>query len=190
MPLSHFSKVFAVTDAKVAKVTADNAGSATTYATSVDVPGVKTVEISGTIDGKELRGDNVLLDKDAVLREVSASVEHAKLSLDALAVFLGGSVVDAGTTPSQTSTYDIVGGSTAPSKPVPFRLEGLSVSADTIGGAVKFTLHKCVLDSMPDMGLAEEDYRTSSFDIQAMPVNGTGNKWLSIVFQETATALT
>jgi hypothetical protein len=124
-----------------------------------------------------------------VLKNVSATDEHAKLSLDALAVFLGGAVVDAGTTPNQTATYDLVGGSTAPSKPTPFRLEGLSVSADTIGGAVKFTLHKCILDSLPEMGLAEEDYQTSSFDVATSPLLATGNKWMSVVLQETATAL-
>lgn len=190
MPLSHFSKVFAVTDAKVAKMLTDVSGGSATYSASIDVPGVKTVEISGTVESKELRGDNALLDKDSVLTEVAASVEHAKLSLDVLAVMLGGAVVDSGTTPAQLATWDLVGGSTAPSKPVPFRLEGLSVSADTIGGAVKFSLHKCILDSFPDMGLEEEDYKTSNFDVQCAPLLATGNKWLSIVFQETATALT
>lgn len=189
MPLSHFSKVFAVVDAKVAKLTADPSGGTPTYATSVDVPGIKTVGITGAIESKELRGDNALLDKDAIISNVAASVEHAKLSLDALAVFLGGSVVDAGTTPNQTATWDLVGGSTAPSKPQPFRIEALSATADTIGGAVKFTLHKCLLDSLPEMGLEEEDYRTSSFDVATTPLNGTGNKWLSVVLQETATAL-
>lgn len=190
MPLSHFSKVFAAQDAKVAKMLTDVSGGAATYSTSVDVPGIKSVEISGSIENKTLRGDNALLDQDSIITEVTASVEHAKLSLDALAVFLGGAVVDSGTTPAQLATWDLVGGATAPSKPQPFRLEALSVSADSIGGAVKFTLHKCTLGSFPDMGLAEEDYRTSSFDVNTSPLLATGNKWLSVVLQETAAALT
>lgn len=188
MPISHFTKVFAVTDAKVSKMTADPAGGTPTYATSIDVPGIKSVEISGDIDSKELRGDNALLDKDAVITNVSASVEHAKLSLDFLAATMGGAVVDAGVTPNQTATWDLVGGAT-PSKPVPFRLEARSASSDVIGGAVLFTLHKAILDSFPDMGLAEEDYRTSSFDVGTMPLLGTGNKWLSVVHHETAPTL-
>lgn len=190
MPISHFSKVFAVQDAKVAKMLTDVSGGSATYATSVDVPGIKTVTISGSIESKTLRGDNALLDRDAVISEVSASVEHAKLSLDVLAVMLGGSVVDSGTTPNMVGTYSIVGGSTAPSKPAYFRLEAVSVSADTVGGNVKFALPKAILDSMPDMGLAEEDYQTSSFDVQTMPLLATGNKWLDIVFSETAAVLT
>jgi hypothetical protein len=186
MPLSHFSKVFAVSDAKVAKMLTDVSGGAATYSTSIDVPGIKSVEISGDIESKELRGDNALMDRDAVISNVSATVEHAKLSLDMLSAMLGGTVTDAGTTPNQTSVWDL----TATSKPVPFRLEAVSASSDSIGGQVRFTLHKAILDSFPDMGLAEEDYRTSSFDVGCMPLLATGRKWMSIEFQETAVALT
>lgn len=186
MPLSHVTKVFAVTDCKLYKVTADPAGGSTTYGPAIDVPGIKSIEISGDVESKQLRGDNSLLDSDTVLTNVSAKIEHAKLSLDALAMMLGQTVTDTGTTPNQVAGLDIIGGGFAgQTKFAPFKLTGVSASADPVGGNVLFTLHKAVLASFPDMGLAEEDYQTISADLNAMPLLSTG-KWLSVAINETA----
>ena len=185
MALSHITKVFAVTDAKMAKLTADPAGGTATYATSIDLPGIKSIKITGDIENKKLRGDNTLLDSDSVLTNVSAEVEHAKLSLDALAAMFGATVTDSGTTPNQKSLMDLVAGM----KPQPFKLSGVSASADTIGGNVLLELHKCILTEFPEFGLAEEDYQTVSFKCDAMPLLATGNKWLSVTLSETAATI-
>lgn len=181
MPLTHVTKIFAVTDAKIAKLTADPAGGSPTYATAVDVPGIKSIKIEGDIDVKELRGDNQLLDKDAVIKNLKATIGHAKLSFDALGAMLSAAAVDAGTTPNQTVTWDLLGSSTRNY----FSVSGVSLSSDVIGGNVSLKLHKCVLSSMPDLGFEEEDYQLSSFEVEAMPLLAN-NKWLSAVLNETA----
>lgn len=186
MPISHFTKVFAVTDAKVAKLTADPSGGSATYAASIDIPGIKSIKISGDVENKKLRGDNALLDSDSVITNVTAEVEQAKMSLDEVAMFMGMTVVDSGTTPNQVANMDLTGGG----KPAPFKLSGVSATADVIGGNVSIILHKCVLSSFPEFGLAEEDYQTVSFKADAMPLLATGNKWLSIAHNETALVLT
>jgi hypothetical protein len=184
--VTHFSKVFAVTDSKIAKLTADPSGGSATYATSIDVPGIKSIKISGDIETKQLRGDNTLLDQDAVVSNITAEVEHAKLSLDAVAMMLASTVVDSGTTPNQIANLDILGGGVAnTAKPAPFRLTGISASADPVAGNVLLTLHKCVLSSFPEFGLAEEDYQTLSFKVATMPLLANG-KWLSVAINETA----
>lgn len=183
MPLSHVTKVFAVTDCKVRALTADPAGGSPTYGAAVDVPGIKSVAITGTVETKRLRGDNRLLDADSVLTEVNVSIEYAKLSLDFLAVLLGGTVADSGTTPNQLSAWDL----TDESKPAPFLLEGVSATADTIGGNVGMCLWKVVLSSFPELGLAEEDYRTHSMEGAAMPLLSNG-KWFTPTLYETAAA--
>lgn len=186
MPLIHFTKWFAVSDAKISLVTADVSGSATTYGTSIDVPGVKGIELSGDMEVKELRGDNTLLDKDAVLKNLNIKVEHAKLSFDLLPM-VGMTVADSGVTPNQKVTASLVAGA----RPKPFKFEAATPTGgvDILGGDGHLVLYKCIAGSFPDFGHAEEDYQTVSFEAESMPTLGTGLKWLDIVLNETASAI-
>lgn len=185
MPISHVSKVFAVKDAKVEKLLTDPAGGTPTYAAAVDVPGIKAVTISGDVSSVELRGDNTKLDGDSTLAGVTVEFEYAKLSLDALNVFLGSTITDAGVAPNQTAMLGL-----RPTDQLNyFRFRAVSAAADTIGGDVLFTLHKVKLDSFPDLGLAEEDYQTFSVSGFAVPILGTGQAWLDVTLRETTAAL-
>lgn len=187
MALSHITKVFATEDAKIAKLTADPTGGSATYATALDVPGIQSIAISGDIDGKELRGDNALLDKFSKLTNISVEVAYAKLSLDVLPVILGGAVTDSGTTPNQVATYELLGSSTFNY----FKLEAKTPAggADTLTGDVHFVLPKLMLSEFPEIGTEEEDYKTISFTADAIPLAATG-RWLAIVANETAAAIT
>jgi hypothetical protein len=187
MPISHFSKLFAVEDAKIAQMTADPSGGSATYGSLIDVPGIKEVQVSGTVESKELRGDNALLDARSVFKSLSITVSHAKMSLDVLPVLLGGTTADSGTTPNMKATFDLLGADT----PNYFKFEAKTPAdgADTIGGDVHITLHKCVVSGLPDIGFAEEDYRTVGFSAVCSPLLATANKWLTIVFNETAAAI-
>jgi hypothetical protein len=189
MPVQHFTKWFAVEDAKMALVTADAAGGATTYATAIDVPGIKAVKLTGNVEVKALRGDNQLLDKDSVLLDLQIAVEHAKVHLDLLPAF-GFTVADSGTTPNQIATASLVGG--APQRPKPFKFSAKTPTGgvDLIGGDGAMIFYKCVASQFPEMGFAEEDYQTVSFEAESMPCLGTGFKWLDILVRETQAALT
>jgi hypothetical protein len=180
------TKLYAVEDAKIAPLLADPEGGAPSYGAGIDVPGIKSMEISGDVEVKELRGDNRLLDSDSSLTNVTVAFPHAKLSLDVLAALLGGDVTDAGTTPAQSTTWDLDSGA----KPLPFKLVGKTPAggSDQIGGDVHFTLWKCVLSSFPGLGLAEEDYRTIENEARAVPLISTG-KWISVTINETALAI-
>lgn len=185
MAISHITKVYGVVDARISKLTADPSGGSPTYAASLDVPGIKTVQISGDIDVKELRGDNQLLDINSVMTNIQAQITHGKLSLDVLAVMFNSSVVDTGTTPNQVATLDILGNAT----PQYFRLEAKTPTggADTSTGDVHFTLWKCICTSFPEIGHDEEDYRIGSFNVRATPLL-SNNKWITPVLNETAVA--
>lgn len=186
MPISRVTKLYAVADAKIAPLTADPADGTPTYGALIDVPGIKSVEISGDVEVKELRGDNGLLDSDSSISNVTVSFPHAKLSMDVLMAILGGDVTDAGTTPAQTSTWELGQGA----KPLPFKLEAATPTggADIVTGDVHFTLHKCILSSFPGLGLAEEDYRTIETEARAVPLVSTG-KWITVRINETAAAI-
>lgn len=186
MPLSPVTKLYAVEDCKISKITADPAGGTTTYGTAIDVPGIKEVGIGGDISSVELRGDNTLLDSNSTFTKGTVSISHAKLSTAVLAVILGGTVTDSGTTPNQTSSY--VRSNTESLNYFKIEAKTPAGGADAVTGDVHFILHKCILTSFPDIGLAEEDYKIVSFEATAMPLISNGD-WIEIVNNETAVAI-
>ncbi|MFD6294517.1 phage tail protein [Streptomyces sp. NPDC060235] len=187
MPLQRFTRVYGIKDAKIAPLTTDPAAGSPTYGALIDVPGIKTFEISGDVEVKSLRGDNTKLATNSAITNIQVSVTHAKMSLDVLAAIIGGTVTDSGTTPAQKTGWDLTGANaTMP----PFKLEGVTPpnGVDIVGGDMHVVLHKLTLASFPDLGFAEEDYRIASFTANADPLLSS-DKWLSIVLNETAAAI-
>jgi hypothetical protein len=172
MPVTHISKVFAAKDAKFWPLTADVSGSPT-YGTGIDVPGLKTVTITGDVNSVELRGDNGLLDVASSLSNIGVALEFAKQSVDLLAAWFSAAVVDSGTDPNGIATWTLLGTST-------LNYVGLTanaVGADPITGDVLFSVYKMLLSSFPEMGLAEEDYKTQSVEFVATPTI-SNSKWI------------
>ncbi|MGA5506825.1 phage tail protein [Streptomyces umbrinus] len=187
MPISRVTKLYSVQDAKIAPLTADPAGGAATYGALIDVPGIQEMAISGDVEVKTLRGDNVKLASNSAITNIQVAVTHAKLSLDVLAAILGGTVTDSGTGAAEVSTWDLTGtNATLP----PFKLEGVTPpdGVDIVGGDLHWILHKLKLSSFPDVGFANEDFRVVSFTADADPLLANG-KWISAVLNETAAAI-
>jgi hypothetical protein len=187
MPISRVTKVYAIQDAKIAPLTADPAAGSPTYGALIDVPGIKTFEISGDVEVKTLRGDNTKLATNSTITNIQVAITHAKLSLDVLVAILGGTVTDSGTTPAQKSVWGLTGANaTMP----PFKLEGVTPpnGVDIVGGDMHVVMHKLSLSAFPDLGFAEEDYRIASFTADADPLL-SNNKWIDIVLNETAAAI-
>lgn len=182
MALTRKTAVFAVTDAKISPMVSDEEGGTTTYGTSIDVPGIKSVTITGSIESKVLRGDNRKLASLSVLTDVNVSIEHAKFSFDVMAALLGGVVAETGTTPAQSLSWDLTADD---AELLPFKLEAVSASSDVIGGNFGLVLHKVVASSFPEFGMAEEDFRTYSWEGAADPLLSNG-KWVTPTLYETA----
>src|SRR5436305_7485969 len=107
--LSHVTKVYATKHARVTPMTADPASGTATYGTSIRVPGVKTVVLTGAVSNKELHGDHQLLDVDSFLQSLSVKFSHAKENMDMRAAIVGGTVTDSGTTPNQIARWRLLG---------------------------------------------------------------------------------
>lgn len=186
MALSHVTKVFAVKEMKISKLLTDPTGAPpATYGASVPLTGSQKMTITGAINTKYLRGDNMLLDSDTVWDSLTATVDYAKLSLDAMAVFYSTLVVDSGVTPNQLATLAMKNTDVLQY----FKVEGRSASADPIAGDVLFSLWKCKLSSFPTIGLMEEDYQRSALSITIVP-RLADNNWITAVLRETAVVLT
>lgn len=187
MPLSHTTKRFAVDDAKVSKITADPAGGTTTYATAIDVPGIKSVDLSVDVTTKQLRGDNKLLDADSVLAQATGTFNYAKNNMDMHAVLLGATVSDTGTTPNQIAKLSLLGAS----RPGLFKFEARTPvsGVDVVGGDDHLVLYKCIISGFGGFGFAEEDYDTFSVPFIAF-ARLSDDKWIDDVLNETAAAIT
>lgn len=186
MPISRVTKLYAVEDAKIFPLLSDPAGGSPSYGAGIDVPGIKSMEISGDVEVKELRGDNGLLDSDAAISNITVSYPHAKLSLDVLVALMDSTVTDSGTTPAQKTKWSLKQGA----KPLPYKIVGKTPTSggDLIGGDVHFSLLKCVMSSFPGLGLAEEDYRTIDNEARCLPLISTGD-WIDVEINETAIAI-
>jgi len=186
MPLVHFSKQFAVADAKIKKITADPAGGTTTFATAIDIPGIKSVDLTGTVNIKRLRGDNTLLDVNSVLESLSVKYNYAKEQLDARAVYVGGTVSDSGTTPNMVAKWALDNAGV----PGYFQFEAKTPTngVDFVGGDAHLLLYRCMVSNFPGLGFAEEDYKLFEVEADAMPRLSDG-KWIDLLFNETAVAI-
>lgn len=185
MALSRVTKLFAVKDAKVSKLTSDPDGGSTVYATAVDVPGIRSCSISGDMETKELRGDQVVLDSDTVLNNITVDFEYAKLSLDCLKVWIGGNVADGGSGSVETVTYSLLGTDTLfPT----WKFEAQVVSTDNPGGDFHMVLYRCKLADFPEVGTNLDDYETFTVSGSASP-RLSDDKWIDLVINETETAI-
>lgn len=167
------TKVFAAKDCKLWPLTADPSGGSPTYGTGVDVPGLKTVAITGDVNTVELRGDNTRLDSSSSMTGITVAVEFAKLSLDVLSAIFNVATAATGTDPNSAATWTLLGTSG-------FSYVGMTaqaIGADPIGGDVIFSVYKMIPSSFPEMGLAEEDYKTSTVEFAASPLLSNG-KWV------------
>jgi hypothetical protein len=173
MPQTTVTKSFGAKDCKMWPLTADPSGGSPTYGTGIDVPGIKTVTIGGDVNTVELRGDNGLMDVASSMSNVTVGLEFAKNSLDLLAAWFSAAVVATGTDPNSSATWTLLGSTTL----AYVGMTAVAVGADPIGGDTTFSVYKMMLSGFPEMGLAEEDYKTSSVEFNAAPLTSNG-KWI------------
>lgn len=93
MAITHTSILYDVNDFKVTPMTADTGG-APTYGTAVDVPGIQAVTFDPNLLMSELRGDAQIIAKRGSIDRFKMSAQYGRLSLDAIAVVMGGTTTD------------------------------------------------------------------------------------------------
>ena len=188
MTIKKVTKVYGVDDFKLFPITQDD-DSAFTCGTAIDGVGVKQVSITFEADEKDLTGDEMTLDTIAKVKSITVSTEIAKLNLDAMALFTGGTVTDATT----SSTLSI--GSNASGNQKYFQAQFQIKTTDNEGGDLHYIVYKAKATSTPING-TEDDYATFTIDCKGVFTThkfGTGTaaeqKLVDIKINETITAL-
>jgi len=174
--------VYGVTDCKIAQLV-DDSGSTPTYDDAIDVPGIQEFEVSFNVESKELTGDDVVLDRRTAVKSISVDVTHAKISLEALEVLLGGTLTTSGTSPSRVHMYR-QGSSTPPY----FKLSAQVTQVDEEGADLHFVLWKAKITDF-SMGATGDDYKTVSFTAEAIPCAGNTDYFYDLIEHETAQSL-
>lgn len=177
MPLAKESVILGIDDAKMFPLTTDDS-TELAYGAAVDIPGVTSLKLSPKFVEKELRGDESILDQYSKLDYIDWSFENSVMSLDALAILLGGAVTASGVTPNRSQTYKL----NKSHKPGYFKIEGKSDYADV--GDAHAVLYKCKANKV-DYSFVGEDYAKVSAAGKAIPTKYNGDI-KDIVFNETA----
>lgn len=182
MPFPTQTKILGIKDAKLSKLTNDDS-TTLGYATSIDAPGIQTIKVTPKYVTKELKGDEQILDEYSRVESVEWSFDNSIVSLDVLALLMGGTSATSGVTPSQKSNFSVGANNTAPY----FKLMGQSVYTDVVAGSVNVTFWKCKAQKC-DYELKGEDYAIVSASGIAIPTVKDG-KIHDIDINETAVAL-
>lgn len=183
MPLSHTTRLFAVTDAKISKMLTDPPAGTPTYGPSVDVPGIKSIPVDFDFVTADLTGDNRRLDQESVVMGAKIGINFAKLQLDLLAMMLGGTVTDSGVTPAQVATYSRLGTGTLGY----WKIEATPSGGDVGIGDVHLVFHKCKLLDWK-LGLVEGNYQMMNGQASAFYTTST-DKLFDIIENETPVAI-
>lgn len=160
---------------------APSTGATVFMTTGYPLTGAKGLVYTPQMKTVDLRGDNTFLDTDSVLQSISFELTMAKINFDVIALMLGGTVTDSGTTPNQQTSWSL------PDSPTfnYFRLEARCKSADPPAGDIHIILNKVKAADAPLVGFVEEDYDYPKLKLKPVPPNGT-TPWLQIVMNETA----
>lgn len=189
MALTHNTPVFSIDQAKVYAMLTDPSGGSATYGTGVAAPGIRSVAIDPDVLFKELFGDNIVLGVAAKTRKIAAKVGYAKLDLDVLPIITGGGTVDAGLTPNQTSTFTLADSAIPTYFKLEFRMLNVEIPGPAAGGSLNVVLPKCKITNWGAPGGIMEDFQLQEFDLAAIRTAATGNKLITVTYNETAAAL-
>lgn len=181
MPLAKESVILGIDDAKMFPLTTDDS-TELAYGAAVDIPGVTSLKVTPSFIEKELRGDESILDQYSKLDFIDWAFENSILSLDALAILIGGTVTPSGETPNQTQTYKL----NKSHKPGYFKLEGKSDYTDV--GDAHVVLYKCKANKV-EYSFVGEDYAKVSAGGRAIPTKNNGDI-KDLVFNETGVDIT
>lgn len=177
MTLAKETVILGVDDAKISAIAVDDS-SALTYDAAIDVPGITSIKLIPNFVEKELRGDESILDQYSKLESIDWSFENSIMSLDVLAILIGGTVTANGVTPNQSQTYKL----NKADKPKYFKLEGKSDYTDM--GDAHVVLYKCKA-SKAEYSFVGEDYAKVSASGKAIGTKYNGDI-KDLVFNETA----
>lgn len=186
MAIAHETVVYDVHDFKVYALTVDTGGgaSALTYGAAVDVPGIAEVSMEPNFLTAELKGDARIIAKKGRVDKINISATYGKVSLDVLAVILGGTIVDAGSGSTETARWRLLGDNSLPY----FKCEFKIADVDTGLGDVTVVLYKGQLTGGTLLSGTTDEFGQPEMQIEGIATDAN-DQMVDVTFHETDTAL-
>lgn len=156
MTLSLEQKVLSVSDAKIAKIT-ENTASTYTKGTYIDLPELKTLDVTVKSTTKEATAGFAILDTFTIKQGYDVKFESVDIPLEVIELINGATLTQSGTTPDQTVT--IVEKSS--DVPVMFNLAFRTDFVDS--GWADFHMELYCVKGLLDIVSKTDDYYTCSF---------------------------
>ena len=185
--LPHYTPVFSVDKAAWTPMLTDPTSGSATYGTKILLNGITTVSFDPEVLYKEAFGDNAIQHVASKARKFMCKAGLDKFDLDFFAQILGGTVTDAGTTPAQTTTYDILNTSASKYGKFEAQVLGVEVPGPSGGGDLHFVFWKAKMMAF-SAGASAENFSSPSFEFAVLARVSDG-KMASIVENETAVSL-
>lgn len=160
MAIKTVTKVYGVDDFKMFPITQDDT-EGFVCGEAIDGVGVKQVSITFEADEKDLTGDEMTLDTMSKVKSVTVSTELAKLNLEAMELFTGGTLTNS----TDSATLSI--GSNASGNQKYFQAQFQIKATDNEGGDLHYIVYKSKATSTPING-TEDDYATFTVDLKGV----------------------
>lgn len=157
---------------------------ATTLGTAVDLPRIRTVELSTTTDSTDLEGDDVRIATHNFGKGLEGSIEAGGINAAALAAIEGGTITTSGTTPNRISTYKVLGDQSQ----LYFKLEAQMYGDD--GGDIHFIGWKLKATNGPNYSFTQGEFALTACDVAGIFDDSVSpSRLYHIVQNETITAI-
>lgn len=153
------------------------------YSTFVDLPASRTMSWEESEDFEELKGDDITQASRGDGPDIDWDLEQGGISLEALAVLGGGTVVETGVHPNIVRTFTKLGTTARPW----FRVDGKAISDNS--GDVHVTLYKCKAEGGIGGSFEEGSFHMNESSGKAYPDKERGDELYSIVHNETEAAI-
>lgn len=170
----HESVVYDVEDFKVAPLLTDVTG-APTYGAWKDVPGIAEVSMDPNLVTGELKGDAKIIAKKGRIDRFNFSATYGKLSLDAMAIMVGGAVTD----PTGTTAKWSIGGTNS----LPYFKAGFRI-LDADVAAVVVVAWKAQVTGGSLLDQSSDNFGQPSIDFEAIPCTSDSSLFLDINFSD------
>jgi hypothetical protein len=155
-----------------------------TLGSAVDLPRIRTVEISVTSDSTDLDGDDVRIATHSFAKGLEGSIEAGGINIAALAVLESGTFTPSGTAPSRKITYKVLGDQAQKY----FKLEAQMYGDDS--GDIHLIAWKVKATSGPNYSFTQGEFALTACDLGGIfDETVTPSRLYDIVQNETITPI-
>ena len=184
MALGKNSGLFGLKECQIAPLATDVVGSATTYGTVLDVPGIKSLKADLNVKSVENRGDEVILDTEENVEYIDVSFENAEVPLDVLAAINGGTVTNSGTAETEKNVYLFAGAQTSGY----FKLYAKPKRGDSLAGIDDVLLEIFKVRGTINVNYVSEGFASCSFKGKGIRTKGTVDSTAAALYRLTYAA--